>query len=74
MNKPTRPLDTKKRIHGRFYATESGNEPVREALMELGRPIKTVVGEDIRFIEMNWKVDLPYVDRLRSRSSEFCPS
>lgn len=35
------------------YATESGNEPVKESLLELGRPIKTIVGEDIRFVELN---------------------
>lgn len=60
-----------KRIHAAFYATESGNEPVKEALLELGRPTKTVVGEDIRFVELNWRVDRPYVDRLRSGRGEF---
>lgn len=59
-----------KRIHARFYATDSGNEPVRESLLELGRPAKTVIGEDIRFVEINWRVDRPYVDRLRSKKGE----
>jgi phage-related protein len=66
--KPTPP---QKRIHARFYASDSGNEPVKEALLELGRPTKTVVGEDIRFVEMNWRVDRPYVDRLRSGKGRF---
>lgn len=60
-----------KRIHARFYATESGNEPVKETLLELGRPVKTVVGEDIRFVELNWRVDRPYVDRLRSGKGRY---
>lgn len=60
-----------KRVHARFYATESGNEPVRESLLELGRPTKTVIGEDIRFVELNWRVDKPYVDRLRSGRGAF---
>lgn len=60
-----------KRIHAMFYASESGNEPVKEALLELGRPTKTIVGEDIRFVELNWRVDRPYVDRLRSGRGEF---
>ena len=60
-----------KRIHARFYASDSGNEPVKEALLELGRPTKTVVGEDIRFVELNWRVDRPYVDRLRSGKGRF---
>ncbi len=60
-----------KRIHARFYATESGNEPVREFLLELGRPAKTIIGEEIRFVELNWRVDKPYVDRLRSKKGQF---
>ena len=46
MNMPIKP-PPQKRIHARFYASESGNEPVKEALLELGRPTKTV--EDIEF-------------------------
>ncbi|HRK06607.1 MAG TPA: type II toxin-antitoxin system RelE/ParE family toxin [Pseudobdellovibrionaceae bacterium] len=60
-----------KRIHAIFYASESGLEPVKESLLELGRPTKTVVGEDIRFVELNWRVDRPYVDRLRTGRGEF---
>lgn len=69
MKKPTsKQIDKQheKRIHAKFYASESGNEPVKELLLELGRPTKTVVGEDIRFVEINWRVDRPYVDKLRS--------
>lgn len=62
------PIDKQheKRIHAKFYSSESGNEPVKELLLELGRPTKTIVGEDIRFVEINWRVDKPYVDKLRS--------
>lgn len=69
MKKPTgklRDTQLEKRIHAKFYASESGNEPVKELLLELGRPTKTIVGEDIRFVEINWRVDRPYVDKLRS--------
>jgi phage-related protein len=55
----------KKKIHAVFYKTEKGNEPVKEKLFQLGRPTKTVIGEDIKFVEYNWKVDKPYVDQLR---------
>ena len=55
----------KKKIHAVFYKTEKGNEPVKEKLIQLGRPTKTVIGEDIKFVEYNWKVDKPYVDQLR---------
>lgn len=60
-----------KRIHAEFYRTESGNEPVKEELRKLGRPAKTVIGEDIKFIEYNWKLDRPYVDQLRKGNSEW---
>jgi len=61
----------KKRIHSRFFSNVGGSEPVRDALLKLGRPTKTVVGEDIRFVELNWRVDRPYVDRLRSKKGEW---
>lgn len=60
-----------KRIHAEFFKTASGGEPVRDALLQMGRPGKTQIGEDIRFVELNWRVDKPYVDRLRSGSGEF---
>ena len=60
-----------KRIHAEFFKTARGNEPVRDFLQELGRPRKTQIGEDIRFVELNWRVDKPLVDRLRSGSGEF---
>jgi phage-related protein len=69
VTRPTRSLE--KRIHALFFKTETGKEPVRDALIKLGRPAKTVVGEDIRFIELNWRVDRPYVDRLRSGHGQF---
>lgn len=60
-----------KRITAEFFRTELGNEPVRDELLRLGRPVKTQVGEDIRFVELNWRVDRPFVDRLRSGNGEF---
>lgn len=61
----------KKKIHAEFFLSDQGVEPVRKTLKELGRPIKTQVGDDIRFVELNWRVDRPYVDRLRSGKGEF---
>ena len=60
-----------KKIAAQFFKTEGGNEPVRDLLKSLGRPTKTVIGEDIAFVETNWRVDKPYVDRLRSGHGEF---
>lgn len=64
-------IDIKKKINAVFFKTPAGHEPVKELLKDLGRPTKTVVGEDIRFVELNWRVDRPYVDRLRSGSGEY---
>ncbi len=61
----------KKRIHAEFFRSDAGREPVREDLKALGRPAKTVVGEDVRFVELNWRVDRPYVDRLRSGHGQY---
>ncbi len=54
-----------KKIHAVFYKTDSGNEPVKDELLKLRRPTKTMIGEDIKFVEYNWKVDRPYVDQLK---------
>lgn len=68
-----KPINTtpQKRIQAEFFSSKMNNEPVRDALTELGRPKKTKIGEDIRFVELNWRLDRPYVDKLRSGSGEF---
>ncbi len=52
----------RKKIHAEFFQTELGIAPVRVLLKRLGRPVKTQVGEDLRFVELNWRVDRPHVD------------
>ncbi len=64
-------MDIKKKINAVFFKTPAGREPVKEVLKDLGRPTKTVAGEDIRFVELNWRIDRPYVDRLRSGSGAY---
>jgi phage-related protein len=59
-----------KKIFAEFFRTEAGREPVRDALRELGRPASTDIGADIRFVEEHWKLDRPYVDRIRSGKKE----
>ncbi len=54
-----------KKIEAEFFKTNAGNEPVKDELLKLGRPIKTEIGADIYFVELNWKIDKPYVDQLR---------
>ncbi len=57
-----------KKIHAIFYKTELGNEPVKEELIKLGRPTKTIIGEDIKYVEYNWRIDRPYVDQVKKGS------
>lgn len=54
-----------KKITAVFFQTSSENEPVKDELKKLGRPVKTDVGESIRYVELNWKVGEPTVKTLR---------
>lgn len=42
-----------------FFRSESGREPVREWLKELGKPDSTCVGEDIRTVQYGWPIGMP---------------
>jgi hypothetical protein len=37
-----------------FFATESGNEPVREWLKELLVQDRKIIGEDIKSVQFGW--------------------
>jgi phage-related protein len=53
-----RPLAT------RFFATGSGNEPVREWLKSLSAPERKHIGSDILAVQWAWPVGKPLVDSL----------
>jgi phage-related protein len=53
-----RPLAT------RFFATESGNEPVREWLKSLPVENRKQIGSDILAVQWAWPVGKPLVDSL----------
>ena len=48
-----------KRLFARFYRTASGTEPVRDWLLGLGKPDKTLIGEGIKAVEYGWPIGLP---------------
>ena len=48
-----------KRLNAIFYRSESGKEPVREWLKELGKPDSTVIGYDIKTVEYGWPIGMP---------------
>ena len=42
-----------------FYATSSGNEPVREWLKELPKKDKRTVGYDIKTVQFGYTIGMP---------------
>ena len=51
----------------KFFKTESGNEPVRDWLLEdLTIEERKVVGRDIKIIQMSWPIGMPLVKSMGS--------
>jgi phage-related protein len=44
----------------RFFRLASGREPVRDWLIDLGRPDSLSIGEDIRLTQISWPLGLPH--------------
>jgi phage-related protein len=55
-----------KRLPARFYRSDSGREPVREWLRELGIEDRKTIGEDIKDVEFSWPIGMPLVRSLGS--------
>ena len=45
----------------RFFATDSGNEPVREWLKALPAEERRLIGEDIKTVQYGWPLGMPLV-------------
>ena len=48
----------------RFFATDSGNEPVREWLKSLPASERRTIGEDIKTVQFGWPLGMPLVRKL----------
>jgi len=48
-----------KRVPARFYQGNSGNEPVREWLVGLGKADRKAIGTDVATVEYGWPVGMP---------------
>lgn len=48
----------------RFFATDSGNEPVREWLKTLPANERRTIGEDIKTVQFGWPLGMPLVRKL----------
>ncbi|WP_422445513.1 MULTISPECIES: type II toxin-antitoxin system RelE/ParE family toxin [unclassified Endozoicomonas] len=51
-------------ISVRFYATQSGHEPVLDWLKALTREDRRTVGQDIKTVEIGWPIGMPVVRKL----------
>ena len=47
-----------------FYATSSGNEPVRVWLLDLSREDRRAVGFDIKTAQYGWPLGMPLIRKL----------
>ncbi len=48
----------------RFYASNSGSEPVREWLKSLPASERRAIGEDIKTVQFGWPLGMPLVRKL----------
>lgn len=53
-----------------FYKESNGNEPVRDWLQTLPKPVKVIVGEDISKVQYRWPLGMPLVRGLGERMYE----
>lgn len=52
-------MDSLKKIPARFFAADSGEEPVRTWLKTLSLDDRKVIGKDIQKVEFGWPIGLP---------------
>ena len=53
------------RLTAVFYASGSGNEPVREWLKTMAKADRRAIGEDVAYVQYKWPIGKPRVDHLR---------
>ncbi|MBP6703825.1 MAG: type II toxin-antitoxin system RelE/ParE family toxin [Vicinamibacteria bacterium] len=54
------------RVSVRFFALNSGREPVRDWLLSLRAEDRKVIGDDIRTMQFGWPVGMPLVRKLEA--------
>lgn len=52
------------RLRVRFYRSQGGNEPVRLWLVDLGKPVKQIIGYDIKTVQLGWPLGMPLVRKI----------
>ena len=56
----------KPRLEVRFYMSASGNEPVRDWLLELPKTARRAIGEDIKTVQLGWPLGMPLVRKMEA--------
>jgi phage-related protein len=54
----------------RFFASDTGNEPVRDWLRTLNVRERRVVGEDIKTVQIGWPLGMPLVRKMAANLYE----
>ena len=54
------------KLHVRFFATDSGTEPVREWLLSLTPKERKTIGEDIKTVQYGWPLGMPLVRKMET--------
>lgn len=58
------PINVDPVLEVRFFATETGNEPVREWLSQLPKAARREIGTDIKTAQFGWPLGMPTVRKL----------
>lgn len=58
-------MDPNKRLQVRFYRSATGNEPVREWLLDLSLENRKIVGNDLKTVEYGWPLGMPLCRQIR---------
>ena len=57
-------IDKSKKLPAFFYASPSGNEPVRDWIKGLSPEDRQLVGREIQKVEYGWPIGMPYCRSL----------
>ena len=48
----------------RFYRSETGNQPVRDWLLDLSPEDRKLIGEDIKTAQFGWPLGMPLIEKI----------
>ena len=57
-------MEVLKKLPAVFFATKTGNEPVREWLKSLDEDSRQIIGEDLATAEFGWPLGMPICKKL----------